>query len=132
MRAKLQAAYQAAVSSASAVYCHGDLSLSNIRVCKGELGLIDTQWIVALRGHDAAHFAHKIEYEALTIKSWTSALVAALLQGYGEPELTSSASWQFYQLRYLLQRATRPTNRFTKTNWGIKRARKELRRQLLP
>jgi hypothetical protein len=130
-RAQLQELFHSAVSSARPVFCHGDLGVSNIRTWNGRLGLIDFHWKIMLQGHDLAHFANKIECQAVTIQPWTSALVKALLEGYGEPEFASSASWRFYRLRYLLRQATRPVRSFTKNHWRVTRARRSLRMELL-
>jgi tRNA A-37 threonylcarbamoyl transferase component Bud32 len=130
LRAQLKEMLDAAVASTSLVYCHGDLNQANIRLSRNGLGLIDFGWTINLQGHDLAYFVNKIEHEAVIVRPWTSALVSALLEGYGEPQFTSSPSWSFYRRRYLVRRASRPAKHLTKAAWIAERARRMLRAEL--
>jgi hypothetical protein len=119
--------YEEARFRAEPVYCHGDLSRSNILAHQKGIGLIDFQWRIMLRGYDLVRFSHRTQHEGLTMRSWSASLVAALLKGYGEQDFASSPNWRFYSVRYLVRQSARPLNLFSARRWSTKRARRTLR-----
>ncbi len=130
LHAKLHELYQAAVKHSDRTYSHGDLSRTNILVSTDGLGLIDFDWQVKLRGFDLASFMYRMEYETLVIRPWVSRVSAALLEGYGDPDITSSPSWNFYRLARVLRRATRSMEWFHNRRATVDRARKAIRKEL--
>lgn len=85
------------------VYAHGDFSSSNVLLREGGIGLIDFTWPPRLRGFDVAHFAFRVEYETGAPAGWTTSLVDALLAGYDDPDLRSSARWSAIRIPRLLK-----------------------------
>jgi hypothetical protein len=130
LRAYMAQLYREARSRTNRVYCHGDLSRSNILANKSSIGFVDFQWRIMLKGYDLVRFAHRIQYEALAMKSWTASLVTALLDGYGESDFHLSPNWRFYSLRYLLRQAGRPIGASITSLWSVKRARAKLHAEL--
>jgi hypothetical protein len=127
---RLKELYVAAAEGEDEVFSHGDMRHTNVLVSGEHIGLVDLQWQVRLRGFDLAYLAVRIEYETVAVRPWTSALVAALVGGYGDPEIRSSPSWRFYRLRRLIRRATHPVRGLAKGRVTVQRARKELRAEL--
>ncbi|MGH8872430.1 MAG: phosphotransferase [Acidimicrobiia bacterium] len=85
------------------VYSHGDFSTTNILVDEGRIGLIDFTWPVRQRGFDLAHFAFRLEYDTAAPARMTSSLILALIEGYGDPEVTLQPGWRFVRLSKLLK-----------------------------
>jgi hypothetical protein len=90
-------------SDRAMVYCHGDLSGSNVLVDGWRLGIIDFTWPLRQRGFDLAHFAFRIEYDSAVPAALTSPLGEALLSGYGEPAVTEQPGYKFVRLSKLLK-----------------------------
>jgi hypothetical protein len=130
LHAKLRELYESAVKDGERTYAHGDLSRTNILISPEGIGLIDFGWEVKLRGFDLASFMYRMEYETLVPKAWAARVSAALLEGYGDPDITTSPSWNFYRLTRLLRRATRSMDWFQNRNSTIDRARKTIRTEL--
>jgi Phosphotransferase enzyme family len=130
LHAKLSELYQAGVRQSERTYSHGDLSRTNILVSPQGIGLIDFGWQVRLRGFDLASFMYRMEYETFVTRPWISRVSSALLEGYGDPDITSSPSWNFYRLTRLLRRATRSMEWFNNRRATIDRARRSIRTEL--
>jgi hypothetical protein len=130
LHAKLRELYQDALKDGDRTYAHGDLSRTNILVSSQGIGLIDFGWQVRLPGFDLASFMYRMEYETLVPKAWAARVSAALLEGYGDPDITTSPSWNFYRLTRLLRRATRSMDWFQNRTSTIDRARKTIRTEL--
>jgi thiamine kinase-like enzyme len=90
-------------SDRAMVYCHGDLSGSNVLVDGGRLGIIDFTWPLRQRGFDLAHFAFRIEYDSAVPATLTSPLTEALLSGYGDTAASEQPGYQFVRLSKLLK-----------------------------
>jgi aminoglycoside phosphotransferase len=90
-------------SDRAMVYCHGDLSGSNVLVDGRRVGIIDFTWPLRQRGFDLAHFAFRIEYDSPVTASLTSPLRDALLSGYGDPAATEQPGYKFVRLSKLLK-----------------------------
>lgn len=120
---------EATIRDGVQVYCHGDFSPTNVLVTPDGIGLIDFEWLIRLRGFDVTCLACRVEYEALALRPWSSMLVGALLEGYGDPEIRGSASWQLYRLRRVIRTASRPPHG-TRHRWIIERAREEMKAEL--
>jgi Ser/Thr protein kinase RdoA (MazF antagonist) len=130
LHAKLSELYQAGVRHSERTYSHGDLSRTNILVSPRGIGLIDFGWQVRLRGFDLASFMYRMEYETFVTRPWITRVSSALLEGYGDPDITSSPSWNFYRLTRLLRRATRSMEWFHNRRATIDRARRSIRTEL--
>jgi aminoglycoside phosphotransferase len=91
------------LSDRAMVYCHGDLSGSNVLVDGRRVGIIDFTWPLRQRGFDLAHFAFRIEYDSPVTASLTSPLRDALLSGYGDPAATEQPGYKFVRLSKLLK-----------------------------
>ena len=85
------------------VYAHGDFSSSNILLRPDGIGLIDFTWSPRLRGFDVAHLAFRVAYETGASATRTDTLVAALLDGYGDPGLADRPNWWAVRLPRLLK-----------------------------
>ncbi len=114
--------YEAALDRPNPVtYAHGDLSPGNVLLMPQGTGLIDFMWVPHLRGFDLARFIHRLRYSALSMDRWTSALIRATLDGYGDPAAADEPGWRFVQLQrslrtverryYPLHRQRRPVRR---------------------
>ena len=86
---------------------HGDLSTSNVVMLPGRTGLIDFTWIPQLQGFDLARFVHRLRYATVSYGPWTSALIEATLEGYGDPSAPERSGWRFTSLQRLLATALR-------------------------
>ena len=84
---------------------HGDLGPSNVVMVPGGTGLIDFMWILQLRGFDLARFVHRLRSATVSFGPWTSALVEATLEGYGDPSAPEQPGWRFTALQRLLATA---------------------------
>jgi hypothetical protein len=91
------------LSDRAMVYCHGDLSGSNVLVDGRRVGIIDFTWPLRQRGFDLAHFAFRIEYDSPVPASLTSPLRDALLSGYGDPAAIEQPGYKFVRLSKLLK-----------------------------
>jgi aminoglycoside phosphotransferase len=85
------------------VYCHGDFSSSNLLLDGDRIGLIDFTWPLRQRGFDLAHFAFRIEYDTAVPPALTAPLLAALVEGYGDPDVTRQPGYRFVRLSKLLK-----------------------------
>lgn len=85
------------------VYCHGDFSSSNLLLDGDRIGLIDFTWPLRQRGFDLAHFAFRLEYDTAIPAALTAPLVAALVEGYGNPDVTGQPGYRFVRLSKLLK-----------------------------
>jgi hypothetical protein len=85
------------------VYCHGDFSSSNLLVDGDRIGLIDFTWPLRQRGFDLAHFAFRLEYDTAIPPALTAPLVDALIDGYGDPDVTRRPGYRFVRLSKLLK-----------------------------
>jgi aminoglycoside phosphotransferase (APT) family kinase protein len=98
------------------LWAHNDVSLTNILVHRGGLGLIDFSWREGYPFHDLAHLRARLETSALPHRGLARRAVAALEQGAG---VQSGASRTLVDLA-LLERALRylPKRRHPTTTWG--------------
>ncbi|HEX6147195.1 MAG TPA: phosphotransferase [Acidimicrobiia bacterium] len=85
------------------VYCHGDFSSTNLLLDGDRIGLIDFTWPLRQRGFDLAHFAFRIEYDTAIPPAMTAPLLAALIEGYGDPDVTGRPGYRFVRLSKLLK-----------------------------
>ena len=87
---------------AGVTLAHGDLSPNNVIMMKDGTGLIDFMWIPQLRGFDLSRFIHRLRYTTTSYRPWTSALTAAVLDGYGDRNAPSLPGWRFSDLQGLM------------------------------
>jgi tRNA A-37 threonylcarbamoyl transferase component Bud32 len=85
------------------VYCHGDLSGSNVLIDRGNFGLIDFTWPLRHRGFDLAHFAFRLEYDSAVPAALTSPLVESFLSGYDDSAATEQPGYKFVRISKLLK-----------------------------
>jgi hypothetical protein len=85
------------------VYCHGDLSGSNVLIDRGNIGLIDFTWPLRHRGFDLAHFAFRLEYDSAVPAALTSPLVESFLSGYDDSAATEQPGYKFVRISKLLK-----------------------------
>lgn len=84
-------------------YVHGDFSPTNIFVSEEGIGLIDFEWAPRIRTFDIANLAFRLEYDTFVPATLVAPLVTALIEGYGRPGLTESATWRYHRLGMLLK-----------------------------
>jgi hypothetical protein len=108
-------------------HAHGDLSAGNILTEGTRIGLLDFSWWPRFRGHDLAHFLHRLEHRRGVTRWWRSALAEAVIEGYGEPAVRSRPTWEIFTLERLFVLATDVRGRRVYRGWGIERALRALK-----
>lgn len=104
-------ALSADLSRDDAVYVHGDFSRGNILVDGDKINMIDFRWVPRLRSFDVSHIAYRIDYDLPFPDPWRTQLVRAVLDGYGQPDLTTSAPWRINRIQHLLGITSRRARR---------------------
>jgi tRNA A-37 threonylcarbamoyl transferase component Bud32 len=130
LRAQLVESYEAARADAEGMFAHGDLGGGNVLLSADGIGLVDFQWQVRWKGYDLATVACRSFHHPAVTERWGSALIHALLEGYGDHGVTSSPAWRFYTLRRTLRFAVKRPTRWAHGR-RTSRARQQLREQAL-
>ena len=79
------------------VFAHCDLAPQNMLFENGMVGIYDGEFRPRLRGFDVSHLAFRLEYQAVVAR-WARTLIDALIEGYGDPDVTRSPGWHLARL----------------------------------
>jgi tRNA A-37 threonylcarbamoyl transferase component Bud32 len=124
-------------SGPRAVWMHGDLSLTNVLSGRGRtLSLIDFEYADSPAGSDIGVFGARLELQGGgNLGGTAAAAVAALVEGYGAPEVTAVPGFRFMQIKKAFQHLSRPPSRRHRLLAGARAAttaRRILDRSLAP
>jgi Phosphotransferase enzyme family len=109
------------------VRVHGDLNSTNVLVGDEGIGIIDFSWQARLRLSDLSHFAFRLEYESGSPPGFARELVGSLLDGYGDPQVTTTPAWRFLRYSKLLRVvAVGARSKHPLARWRARGARTEL------
>jgi hypothetical protein len=128
LRATLDDLVEEMVAGDDVVYSHGDMSPSNILIADDHIGVIDISWTPRYRGFDMAVMSYRLEYLGGLPTLATSALVDALIDGYGDPDIRRTAAWRYYRLVRHLGLAAR--GKGLRQAWRARRASASVRNAL--
>ena len=124
-------------SGPHAVWMHGDLSLTNVLSGRGRtLSLIDFEYRDSPAGSDIGIFAARLELQGGgNLGGTAAAAMAALVEGYGDPDVTTVPGFRFMQIKKAFQHLSRAPSRRHRLLAGAhaaKTARRILERNLAP
>jgi hypothetical protein len=111
------------------VFAHGDMRFGNVLVAGDAVGLIDLNCIPRPRGWDLGMITAHLRTASLRSGWGRRELEAALLDGYGDPEVTTWLGFRLAEIDRLAFNATRPGRPRHGTMVG--RAQRQLERTFL-
>lgn len=89
------------------VLCHGDLSGSHVFHGDAGLALIDLSWGRMWRAYDLTTLAVWLDYGLFVPRRTNRPLIAAAVDGYGDPAVVDSPAWRFLRLWQVVSIAKR-------------------------